>query len=34
MNEGDDLAAARGCIHALVWGAVFWAVLIGTFLFW
>lgn len=30
----DDLAPARGCITALGWCAVFWVVLIGTFLFW
>lgn len=34
MHDDDDLAPARGCVNALIWSAVFWAVLFGTFLFW
>lgn len=34
MNEDDDFGAARGCGIALIWCALFWIVLIGTFLFW
>ena len=32
-REDDALNAARGCVIALAWMCVFWAVLIGTFLF-
>lgn len=34
MREDDDLNAARGCVNALVWSAIFWAVVIATFVFW